>query len=326
MQAELLAAGAAFTVTGVSAVPIGAFARTVGLVDRPGALKVHRTPVPYLGGAAVLAGLLAAASARLLGAAFPVAVLWVVVAAFALGVADDGWNLPVGVRLVGQVGVGLVVASTVSTRMGAPGWPAVVAVTVLLVNAVNLVDGLDGLAAGVGAAAAAGFALLLGGSGRLLGLALAGALAGFLVHNRPPARIYLGDGGAYVIGGCLAVLVCLGWQSGVPASTSAASLLLVAYPVAEVVCAVIRRRRAGTSLMAGDRDHSYDVLVTRGWPVGVVSLACALGQAVLGGLGLAASDAGPVTAALIVLLAGGALLSGAAVAGFLGPRSDRRPG
>ena len=83
----------------------------------------------------------------------------------------------------------------------------VVAVTVLLINGVNLMDGLDMLAGGVAAVAALAFAVLLRGPGRQLAVALAAALAGFLVFNRPPARVYLGDGGSYLLGTALAVLL-----------------------------------------------------------------------------------------------------------------------
>ena len=79
------------------------------------------------------------------------------------------------------------------------GPPLVVLGTVLLVNGMNFLDGLDGLAAGVAATTSVGFAVLLVGSGRYLAVGLACALAGFLVFNRPPARIYLGDSGAYLL-------------------------------------------------------------------------------------------------------------------------------
>jgi UDP-GlcNAc:undecaprenyl-phosphate GlcNAc-1-phosphate transferase len=149
------------------------------------------------------------------------------------------------------------------------GWigaPLIVIISVLLINGFNLLDGLDMLAAGVGGAAAAGFAVLAHGPGRLMAASLAGALAAFLLFNRPPARIYLGDGGSYLLGAAVTVLLCCTWGVGVAVSTGIIALVLLAVPVTEVVCAIVRRRRSGRSLLAGDRSHPYDLLVARGWP------------------------------------------------------------
>jgi UDP-GlcNAc:undecaprenyl-phosphate GlcNAc-1-phosphate transferase len=142
----------------------------------------------------------------------------------------------------------------------------VAGVTILLVNGVNLIDGLDGLAGGVSAVAAGVFVLLLRGDSRGVACALGLALIGFLIYNCPPARVYLGDGGSYLIGTCLALLVATAWQTGVPSERGLASLLVVALPAAEIVLAITRRARRRTSLTEGDRDHPYDRMVRRGWP------------------------------------------------------------
>ena len=94
---------------------------------------------------------------------------------------------------------------------------------------------------------------------------LAGALATFLWSNRPPARIYLGDGGSYLLGAAMSVLLAYAWGVGVAVSTGVIALALLAVPVAEVACAIVRRRRGKRPLLAGDRAHPYDLLVARGW-------------------------------------------------------------
>jgi UDP-GlcNAc:undecaprenyl-phosphate GlcNAc-1-phosphate transferase len=169
--------------------------------------------------------------------------------------------------VAGEVGIGLAVVATCPVRFGAPvAVPLVVVITILVVNGVNLLDGLDLLAGGTSAVAAVAFAVLLHGSARQLAVASAAALLGFLFFNRPPARIYLGDGGAYLLGTALAVLLARSWAPHVPARVGTAALALVALPAAEVAFAVVRRARGRQSLTAGDRGHPYDRLVTRGWP------------------------------------------------------------
>ena len=167
--------------------------------------------------------------------------------------ADDRFDLPPLVRLLGQVAVGAAVVATRPVHL--PGLAAavgLVAVTVLVINGVNLIDGLDMLAAGVVGVASLGFALLVHGWGRQLAVALAGALVGFLFYNRPPARVYLGDGGSYLLGSSLAVLLGAAGPRG-PPERSAAALALVAVPAAEVAFAMVRRLRGRRSVLAGDR-------------------------------------------------------------------------
>ena len=245
----------------VVAVPVCiAVAHRFGVIDRPGPLKPHEAPVAYLGGVAVFAGLVVGVSAGRPVVLIPLA------AATALGVTDDRFGLPAHVRLAAQLGVGVAIALTVPLHL--PGWigiPLVVIASVVLINGFNLLDGLDMLAAGVGAAAAVGFAVVAHGPARLMAASLAGALATFLWSNRPPARIYLGDGGSYLLGASMSVLLAYTWGVGVTASTGVIALALVAVPVAEVACAVVRRRRGKRPLLAGDRAHPYDLLVARGW-------------------------------------------------------------
>jgi UDP-GlcNAc:undecaprenyl-phosphate GlcNAc-1-phosphate transferase len=256
--------------------------------------------VPYLGGVAVfvaLAAALADSRPRLL---VPLAL------ALAAGVLDDARPQPVRTRLACQIAVGA--AAGWAAPVPAPGGAVLTAVAAVgLLNAVNLLDGLDGLAAGVALVSAAGFALL--GDPAAPALALMGALAGFLVFNRPPARIYLGDGGAYVIGTALALLAALAVDADPDAATWAAIPLLVGVPVLDTVVAFARRLRARQPLVSGDRAHVYDQLVDRGRSPVVAVLALVVLQAALVvlALGVDALDspwAIAVTGATVVVLAG----------------------
>jgi len=142
------------------------------------------------------------------------------------------------------------------------GLIGIVALVLASANAVNLVDGQDGLAGGLAAIAAVTFAILLGKNGGLggtLGFALAGSLVGFLLWNRPPAHIFLGNGGAYGVGASLAALAAenvlrAGWRG-----LLAAGACLGVF-ACELVFTAARRLRSGKPLAIGDRDHTYDLL------------------------------------------------------------------
>ena len=96
---------------------------------------------------------------------------------------------------------GGVVAALISTRFPTGlSFVLVIVSTIVLINGFNLIDGLDALCGSVTLICAIGFAIVMADDGRLIAVALAGAIAAFLVFNRPPARIYLGDGGSYLIG------------------------------------------------------------------------------------------------------------------------------
>ncbi len=293
-------------------------ATRLAIVDRPGALKPQQHAVPYLGGVAVFLGVAVGAGAGRPSVLVPLAM------ALVLGVADDRVDLPPVVRLVGQMAVGLAIAATVPLHL--PGIVAVVTVvasTVTVINGVNLMDGLDMLAGGVAAVAAVGFAVMLHGPGRSLAVALAASLTGFLVYNRPPAHIYLGDGGSYLLGAGLVVLLAEAWLPGTSLVVGIAALAVVAVPAAEVALAIVRRARAGQSLMAGDRGHPYDRLVRRGWPVVAAGAAYWTVEALLVGGALIVVHLASTTGAVILDVGAAVLvLVLAAATGSLTPDAD----
>ena len=234
----------ALIVTLVTAPIVRRIAIRLRIVDRPGPLKTHRAAVPYLGGVAVFFGLLVGPiQADRLLLLVPYAL------ALALGVIDDVRGLTPQTRLGAEILVGVVAALAV------PGPPLVklgtAVLVIVLLNAVNLLDGQDGLAAGACLVSAAGFAIL-GGDATTIGLALAGALAAFLVFNAPPARMYLGDGGAYLLGTVLATLPALTDSGTSDWSVWIAAPLIVGLALTDTAIAVLRRSRARLPLFAGD--------------------------------------------------------------------------
>jgi UDP-GlcNAc:undecaprenyl-phosphate GlcNAc-1-phosphate transferase len=314
-------AGTAFLVT-LALIPVAiAVAHRTGIMDRPGNLKEQTSPVPYLGGVAVLAGVLVAVLIDRPTLAIPL------VAATVLGVADDRFDVAPLVRVVGQVAIGVAVVATCPVHL--PGWVAaiaLVAITLLLVNGVNLMDGLDMLAGGTVGVAGVGFAILLFGTGRHVGVTLAAALVAFLVFNRPPARIYLGDGGSYLLGTTLAVLLGLAWGPFVPTHVGVAAFALVALAAAEVAFAVVRRLRGRQSLVAGDRGHPYDRLVAQGWSRLSASAAYVAAQGILTvGSVLAFRQASLALAITVDVVGGTALMVAAGLVGALSPDQEVAP-
>jgi UDP-GlcNAc:undecaprenyl-phosphate GlcNAc-1-phosphate transferase len=242
---------------------VAATGARLGFVDRPGPLKIHDRAVPTAGGPLLAVAVLGALAVT--GHAEP----WIAAAVglgLGAGLIDDVRPLPVWVRLVVQAGAGgLLVAGGLRLEpLGTPGGGAgVVLATVACCNAVNMIDGQDGLATGLGAIAAISIAVVLASAGiaGALPIAAAGALLGFLVWNRPPARVFLGDGGAYVAGVLLAASAGLASMVGWPGVLAAGACLGVfAY---ELVSTVVRRISAATPASLGDRGHSYDRLAGR---------------------------------------------------------------
>ena len=285
-------------VVAVAATPIAArVARRLRIVDEPGPLKVQTDPVPYLGGVAVFVAL-----AVPVALARPVLLLPLGLA-LALGLADDRNAPSPTARLIMEAAIGLV-AGWIVPAPGPLGGVITAALVVGLLNAVNLLDGLDGLAAGVTLVSAVGFAIVLEGDSQVLALALAGSVAGFLVWNRPPARIYLGDAGSYLLGTALAMLLAAAFEEGNSLAVGSGAILFVAVPVADTAVAVFRRLRAGRAVFRGDRGHVYDQLIDKGWGSVHVVVVCIAVQVLLVGIGVAignlpAALAIGVTAALV---------------------------
>lgn len=254
----------------------------VGLVDSPtaSALKVHSNPTPLLGGIGVFAGIHVG---MLVEGAFVPALFAATTAVLVLGIVDDAASLSPKVRLAVELGASILLVVLVDPARGSIVWSAGGVVLVLVaINAVNLLDGLDGLVASVAVISGVGLAWA-GASGwgaAELGMTTAAAAAGFLIVNWQPARVFLGDNGAYVIGMVLAYGVLAGGRG-----EAWPSLLLVIATLGvfliDLVATITRRMRSGNPVFAGDRSHIYDRLRDRGWPVRVIALLAAGTQGVL---------------------------------------------
>jgi len=283
---------------GVSAVATPAVARlavALGFVDRPSARAVNqREGVPLLGGLAVGLGFgagLAAAlplftslvpESRLLGLVVGGALV------LAAGAYDDRFGMSAGPKFVVQFAAAAIAIScgfridhvtepVTHTYFEFPTWVVWIVSSLWIVgitNAVNLIDGLDGLATGVSAIIAATLTAIAAQGGHPLGIcvgvALVGALLGFLPHNFPPARIFLGDTGALTIGYLLALLALEGYQR-VTVLTFVVPLLALAVPILDTALSIARRLRRGVNPFSADRLHMHHrMLDHHGNPRGAV--------------------------------------------------------
>jgi UDP-GlcNAc:undecaprenyl-phosphate GlcNAc-1-phosphate transferase len=254
---------------------VGRFARILGVVDEPGETRrVHAHPVPRLGGIALLLGIFVPALAFLpLDGPYRGILLGAAVAA-TVGAIDDFRGLPWWAKLCGQLAAaGIAVGFGVNVdRFTFPGLgsqelsdavsgPATVLWIVAIMNMVNFLDGMDGLAAGICAIAGSTFALIglsLGSpDAALLAAIVAGACFGFLHHNFYPARIFMGDSGALLLGFLLATLAVEGLVKTAALATLVLPLLVLAIPIIDTSFVVAKRLKYRQPLYAADRTHLH---------------------------------------------------------------------
>ena len=234
--------------------------------DEPGAShKTHGQATPYLGGLAVGVGM---AAVGVMVAGFNGQLLTVLGCAVMLaivGLADDMQTLNPWVRLGFEAGAA-VALWMVGVRAGAfetvlLDLPLTVLWVVAVVNAFNMIDNMDGVASGVAAASAAGIAVIAATGGDFLvasfALATAGAALGFLRHNAPPARIFLGDAGSMLLGFLIASLTLeIDLQVTAISPRLLTAVLLAAVPLFDLSVVVIARLRDRRPLLRGSTDHT----------------------------------------------------------------------
>jgi UDP-GlcNAc:undecaprenyl-phosphate GlcNAc-1-phosphate transferase len=244
--------------------PLRRVALRCGLTDRPGAHKTHARATPYLGGVAVVLATVVPALAMIghWNAGLVVLIMAGVVIA-ALGLVDDLRPLGPRVRLLVEAAAAMaIVACGDRIRVfGNPVPDALLTVVwiVVLTNSFNLLDNMDGAAASTATAIAgtlAVFAWITGATGLAALLAcLAAACAGFLCHNWPPARIFMGDTGSLFIGFVIATasVQLIGAHGGVGALTALGLVTFVA--TVDTMLVLISRYANGRAWCQGGADH-----------------------------------------------------------------------
>lgn len=311
MNSLYWAAGSAFVLSSILTPIVRRIAISSGMVDHPdGIRKLHAQPIPLGGGVAIIAAYFATLVGlavfpnewqdRLLGET-PYLIGFVLSASIicAVGLIDDRYNLRGRQKLAGQVvAITVIIASGLvirkfmifdySIELGVLAIPFTAFWLLGAVNALNLIDGVDGLATSIGVVFSVALGAMAYWTGHefdaVLALALAGSLAGFLIYNFPPARIFLGDSGSMVIGLVLGVLA-------IRSSLKAPATVALAAPTAvwtvlifDVSMAIVRRKLTGRSLYTTDRGHLHHTLLRKGvsgtrivvW-VGVLCMICGAG-------------------------------------------------
>jgi len=261
---------------------VGGMARRIGAVDSPDRRRLNLAPIPRLGGLALFFAILVPSLAfleigretrgLLLGAAI----------ATTVGAVDDFRGLAWWQKLVGQIA-----AASVPAAFGIwvdrftfpflgihelPSWigmPATVVWIVALMNMVNFLDGLDGLAAGVCAIAGTTFAVIALSLGKpsaaILSAIVAGACFGFLRHNFYPARIFMGDSGALLLGYSLATIAVQGLLKTAATVALFFPLFVLAIPILDTTFVVARRLKYREKLYVPDQTHLHFRFLRRGF-------------------------------------------------------------
>jgi UDP-GlcNAc:undecaprenyl-phosphate GlcNAc-1-phosphate transferase len=263
---------------------VGRVARVLGAVDRPERRRLNQIPVPRLGGIALFLGILVPALAFLpLGDESRGLLLGAAVAT-TVGAVDDVRGLVWWQKLGGQV-----TAAAIPTAFGIwvdrftfpfltdpyatlPAWvgvPATILWIVALMNMVNFLDGLDGLAAGVCGISGATFAVIALSLGKpsaaIMAAIVCGACVGFLRHNFYPARIFMGDSGALLLGFVLATLAVQGLLKTAATVALFFPLIVLAVPIIDTSFVVVRRLKHGEKVYAPDQAHLHHRFLRRGY-------------------------------------------------------------
>lgn len=266
---------------------------SLGILDVPDARKVHRGPIPYLGGLGMLLAVLLGVVPTMwflpqlsLGEAATVRTIIIgAVMIFCVGFCDDLRPMRAGVKLMLQMGVGLfmwlngVAIAQVNFGEGAltslggilsalitVGW------YVALMNSINLVDGLDGLAGGIcfiGGVSLLGVGAMIGYTPDvLLGSSIAALVAGttlaYLVYNWYPARTFMGDGGSLLLGFLLATGSLVGSTKTPTVLAMSVPLIALGLPLFESVFSFLRRLLRGQHPFKPDRRHLHHRLLDVG--------------------------------------------------------------
>lgn len=278
----------------------------VGAIQRPDERRVHTRPTALLGGAAILLGVLAGLATAWLRSDFaevfrnstvPVGVALAALVIYGVGQVDDlrevsppakvaGTVLAASILSIAGVSILFFRIPFVGLLSLSPDMSALLTVlwVIGMSTAINYVDGLDGLAAGIVAIASAALLLYcerLAGAGAIgpdnpgpvVAAATLGACLGFLPHNFHPARIFMGDAGALLLGLLMAAAtITVGGNTDTPFSGQTffffaplfIPLVILGVPIVDTAFSIVRRARRGTGVTVADKDHLHHRLMRLG--------------------------------------------------------------
>lgn len=290
----------AFIISGAVVLLTTPIVRVVGIrlgrVDLPGGRKVHNQPMVRLGGISIFLGTLVSllfvwwsggfidASGDYLSPPDEYAIWGVTLGGFAfflIGLLDDLIGLSASSRLLMQsliAGIAWYVGVSIDFLtvpfvglVSLPVWislPVTILWLVGMTNAINWIDGLDGLAAGVCGIAAVVMLMvslfMQQPAAALIAAAIAGGCLGFLRYNFNPAKIFMGDGGAYFMGFTLAGIGVIGLVKSVTTAAVLLPYLILAVPILDMSAVILDRIRCGASPFVADKRHLHHRLLKAG--------------------------------------------------------------
>lgn len=262
----------------------------LGLVDRPGARKIHKKPIPRIGGVALFLGSLIGALPFLKENNATVGILIASCFVFIIGLIDDLIDLKARVKLAAQIMASIIllyfgvkinimtdfISGQGAVPLGLLTYPLTLFWVVGLTNTINLVDGVDGLAGGIVFIALSTLLTVrmmipqmqepgLMSNVVVLSASTMGVLLAFLKYNVNPASIFMGDSGAYFLGFLTASLAVVGGAKGSILFPLIIPLIAFGLPVLDVLFAILRRYFRHVPIFQADKEHLHHRLLKRGF-------------------------------------------------------------
>ena len=251
----------------------------INAMDEPNARKIHKVPMPRLGGLAIF---LAFLLGYMLYGEISTQMLSILIGSFLLilvGIVDDIHSVKARYKLIVQIVAAAIVVlygDLSFTELSVFGYKIYfneffvfllsIIFIVAITNAINLIDGLDGLAAGISSIYFLTIAIIafilnrIGGLDVIISLIMLGSTLGFLFHNFPPAKIFMGDTGSLFLGFMISIIALLGYK--VTTFTSLiVPIVILAIPIFDTVFAILRRLIKGQNIGVADKEHFHHQLL-----------------------------------------------------------------
>ena len=255
-------------------------AKHIGAIDLPNERKVHKKPMPRLGGLAIYASFI---TGYMLFADSTTQMISILIGGFVIiitGLIDDIKPIRPRTKFLSQLLAACIVvfygkiyltdASILGLYLNFGDWGYLISVLVIVgaINAINLIDGLDGLAAGTCSIYYITMAIIgltmhvYGGLDVILCTIMIGSTLGFLVYNFNPASIFMGDTGSMFLGYMIAIISLLGFKTATFTSFLI-PMLLMFIPILDTLLAILRRMIKGESIGTPDKEHIHHQLLNR---------------------------------------------------------------
>lgn len=253
-------------------------AKHIGAMDIPNERKVHKVPIPRLGGLGIYMGFILG---YILFGTMSLKMNAILIGSFIIivtGIVDDINPIPAKIKFLFQITAASVVAfygnillSDLSAfgfyiEFGIFSYPITILFIVSIINCINLIDGLDGLAAGLSSIYFITIGIVIVGWMHTFGLdavitfVMLGSTLGFLCHNFNPAKIFMGDSGSMFLGYMIAVIALLGFKN-VTLTTLLVPICLLAIPIMDTLFAIIRRVINKKPIGEPDKKHLHHQLL-----------------------------------------------------------------